>query len=168
MRINDWSSDVCSSDLHPIGQQRVVDLAHAHKGTLLNALYGSFGSQSAIDCLINAAGQALVIGKHLVGFEHLFVFATNAEFRLSSHPFNLLAHFGKGGINALAFHLDIFGNRVLYRYARLMKYSVTARHTHDDRQSRQHDGRGILHADMRSEEHTSDIQSLMRISYAVF
>src|SRR3546814_3840120 len=92
------------------------------------------------------------------------MFAANAEFGLSSHPFNLLAHFGKGGINALAFHLDIFGNRVLYRYARLMKYSVTARHAHDDRQSRQHDGRGIL----RSEEHTSALQSLMRISYAVF
>src|SRR3546814_2157913 len=156
MRISDWSSDVCSSDV-------------------------------------------------------LFRSAANAEFGLSSHPFNLLAHFGKGGINALAFHLDIFGNRVLYRYARLMKYSVTARHAHDDRQSRQHDGRGILHADMRrtvidqpgigdefgqhhcnslqcfnfhlgiavgfhmlhrqdpnrSEEHTSELQSLMSISYSL-
>src|SRR3546814_8828626 len=100
-------------------------------------------------CSSDMARPAVVIGEHLVVFEHLVMFATKAEFRLSSHPFNLLAHFGKGGISALAFHLDIFGNRVLYRYARLMKYSVTARHTHDDRQSRQHDGRGILHADMR-------------------
>src|SRR3546814_13831136 len=110
--------------MHPICQQRVVDLAHAHTGTLLHALNGSFGSQSAIDCLINAASPAFVIGEHLVGFEHLFMFATNAEFRLSSHPFNLLAHFVKGGINALAFHLDIFGKRLLSRYATLMTYTV--------------------------------------------
>src|SRR3546814_19300925 len=96
-------------------QQGVGGWSHANTGTVLHAVNGSFGSQSAIDCLINAASPAFVIGEHLVGFEHLFMFATNAEFRLSSHPFNLLAHFGKGGINALAFHLDIFGNRVLYR-----------------------------------------------------
>src|SRR3546814_5744933 len=30
------------------------------------------------------------------------------------------------------------------------------------------DGRPIMRADVRSEEHTSELQSLMRISYAVF
>src|SRR3546814_10819276 len=34
-------------------------------------------------------------------------------------------------------------------------------HTHDD-------GYLLAHPDMRSEEHTSELQSLMRISYAVF
>src|SRR3546814_9806711 len=29
-------------------------------------------------------------------------------------------------------------------------------------------GRGVAHDDVRSEEHTSELQSLMRISYAVF
>src|SRR3546814_8950887 len=44
---------------------------------------------------------------------------------------------------------------------------------HDDRETaRQHEEqkgrRYIIDADIRSEEHTSELQSLMRISYAVF
>src|SRR3546814_7854076 len=43
---------------------------------------------------------------------------------------------------------------------------VEARHAH--RQPRLHHGRMETGASARSEEHTSELQSLMRISYAVF
>src|SRR3546814_9892247 len=39
---------------------------------------------------------------------------------------------------------------------------------HDGRRAHQHCGKRRWHVDPRSEEHTSELQSLMRISYAVF
>jgi hypothetical protein len=50
--------------VHPVGQQRVVDLAHAHTGALLHALDRGLCGQAGIDRLVDAAAPAFVIGEH--------------------------------------------------------------------------------------------------------
>src|SRR3546814_5640989 len=121
MRISDWSSDVCSSDLlaarHIIGLRRrvddVVDRLHreveghefddrpqpAHRGAGAEARKAIFG-----DRRINDALRSKFVEQTLGDLVGALIFG------------NLFAH----------------------------------------------------HADARSEEHTSEIQSLMRIQYAVF
>src|SRR3546814_7783707 len=103
MRISDWSSDVCSSDL--LGQHLAVDRRDAVEG-----LAGGRGHELAADEGLVAVGQAAGLGFH--GFD------------------------GKGGRHRLLSSLDCLHDRAA--------------------------GRG------RSEEHTSELKSLMRISYAVF
>src|SRR3546814_4312260 len=97
MRISDWSSDVCSSDLHR--HQRVttdVELVGDHRESVLH--------RERLD-VDHRGGKPAQIQR--------------------SHP-----------------HVDVLGARG----------------------SQQH----VVHVGVRSDEHTSELQSLMRISYAVF
>src|SRR3546814_9523650 len=94
MRISDWSSDVCSSDL-----------AEAHRLGDLQQLFLRHGADQAVG--------------------HVRVLPHEAEVRA-------VAREGEAGLPSLA--------------------------------ARAHRQRDVL----RSEEHTSELQSLMRISYAVF
>src|SRR3546814_2289268 len=122
MRISDWSSDVCSSDL--IGGPVVAQL---------------------VDLVGNR--DALVGGDP---FEH-------------AHP--LLEPLGMrrilrclfGGLHALDFHLTL-----LELQPALEHVTPDAEH-HGKADDDQKEGDRV-----RSEEHTSELQSLMRISYAVF
>src|SRR3546814_10019349 len=103
MRISDWSSDVCSSDL-----------AAGRAGTALVA---------AVDVPTVEDGLHLVAGQRL-----------ELEQRLG-HPVQV--------VHVLGEHLA----RLFLRFL---------------------DDAADLLVDQRSEEHTSELQSLMRISYAVF
>src|SRR3546814_2180515 len=94
MRISDWSSDVCSSDLHVVGFGALLDAAVAPD--VLGYGQPVVGEQGEATLVL--VGMALVVGAGAEG-----------------HP-----HGGPGPVGA------------------------------------------------RSEEHTSELQSLMRISYAVF
>src|SRR3546814_6592740 len=112
MRISDWSSDVCSSDLTLVAAalQR-VRLRHDRaletvRGSFLQALF-SVGDRPDLAAETNFTEGHGLVGQRL----------------------------------------------------------VAQRRQH--RQQHRQVGRGFLHAD-RSEEHTSELQSLMRISYAVF
>ena len=67
--------------VHAVGEQRIVDLAHAQAGALLDALDRRFGGQAAVDRLVDPAAPALVIGEHLVGREHLVVLARRCRTR---------------------------------------------------------------------------------------
>src|SRR3546814_2051304 len=132
MRISDWSSDVCSSDL----QQR-ADLVGLHQvcrfaGQLLGTDGLGIVSHQRIDNggaqidrgVVQCAPQ-VAIGEHpeqTIGV---------IDHRAQAKP--LLAHFDQGMTQGSA--------------RRDARYVVAA---------------------MRSEEHTSELQSLMRISYAVF
>src|SRR3546814_8777633 len=95
MRISDWSSDVCSSDLS------VVSFVRRDENTFVRAL----------DELCE--GESLAFGD----FDEIGAFSRNRV--------------------VIIFAVD-------------------------------HDARGHFHLHFRSEEHTSELQSLMRISYAVF
>src|SRR3546814_8593272 len=109
MRISDWSSDVCSSDL----EARVLEARVAHLQRMAQRQAADF------------AGQQRQEGVHVLGVELLGLH------ELPVHRPQALAQLGE----ALAGEaLDGFA------------------------------GGGEL----RSEEHTSELQSLMRISYAVF
>src|SRR3546814_3046892 len=103
MRISDWSSDVCSSDLHGEAGHLLLDVLHL--GDV------RFGERLAVD---RADRDRNVL-----------------------KPLGALA----GGDNDIARGAALIG---IGRYCR-----------------------GISR-DRRSEEHTSELQSLMRISYAVF
>src|SRR3546814_8694332 len=107
MRISDWSSDVCSSDLL------------AEKSSFMEVSYlllnGELPTQDELDTFTHT------ITRHTMLHEQLATFYRG--FRRDAHPMAIMC----GVIGALsAFYHD------------------------------------------RSEEHTSELQSLMRISYAVF
>src|SRR3546814_3898773 len=106
MRISDWSSDVCSSDL--------------------------------------AHGQV----RHRPGLHRL---RGRSRGRNEGGP-----HAGRGR----AWQRDRGRGAAEVRGVLEARASRTRRH--------QGEGRGLLRAQVRSEEHTSELQSLMRISYAVF
>src|SRR3546814_8879202 len=115
MRISDWSSDVCSSDL-PVAD-RAADV------------------QPRVG-IIGVASEA----QRMIGPGHDEIVGVETE--------DELARFAL----ALALHLDRAEGRVLDRDRQLF-------------------GRGdedMAAIGFRSEEHTSELQSLMRISYAVF
>src|SRR3546814_2650630 len=129
MRISDWSSDVCSSDLEGAD--------HLAGGTLTQA------------------DQRLVHQHLAVGEANRHEARVLAEFSRRDHPN------AAPGSDDLAHRLATLGldgghqgealgtRRRLDALARLR--AALAQHQH-----------------LRSEEHTSELQSLMRISYAVF
>src|SRR3546814_2127058 len=120
MRISDWSSDVCSSDLRQRPAAAVAGRAGIGAGGVR-----AYSEPGAIEVQDGAAAR-----RHRVDVHH-------------RRP---QAHAGDQGVE---------GALVL---------AVVVRHV----------GRGAAHIEAdklpeaRSEEHTSELQSLMRISYAVF
>src|SRR3546814_8464175 len=110
MRISDWSSDVCSSDLHV---DEVLD-DREHR-------LGRIGEHAALDPLQQPVG--LIAGK-----------------------IRLEAQAARAGL--LAQRLGLVALGIVVGESRVLV---------------------LVHiAPFRSEEHTSELQSLMRISYAVF
>src|SRR3546814_2075003 len=119
MRISDWSSDVCSSDL--IG---------ARRARAVPAGVGDFEREVGIGLL--ARLQPVILRLAILGDQPAAAIAVQCEF---------------GTL--------IFGGE---RARRRHRGFLVAREQQDDRPLRLE----------RSEEHTSELQSLMRISYAVF
>src|SRR3546814_9057071 len=118
MRISDWSSDVCSSDLAiECGIHRPIfcDIEHAYVVALAR--------QSAQDF----TGSVFII----VCNDDAIPFQRHAPAYVTADPAG-----GAHNNGSAPFHRHGFGN--------------------------------IHHRLLRSEEHTSELQSLMRISYAVF
>src|SRR3546814_10061610 len=119
MRISDWSSDVCSSDLHSVGEGGIVRQEDRLAGRIMLRLAEQVSS--------SPFGIIFPIGNH-------------HDFRRTSH------------------HVDSDN---------AIKLSLGLRHPCIARASDDIDRLDPLRA-IRSEEHTSELQSLMRLSYAVF
>src|SRR3546814_5701656 len=130
MRISDWSSDVCSSDLH---------------AKLVGDLFGIKGPAFAIggDRCRLAIERQLAVLEFQRPFEQMSrrAFVIGEGGKRIARPFGGIAQVDEEDAGARA-----VGGARLRRPAR----------------------RADLDLGRRSEEHTSELQSLMRISYAVF
>src|SRR3546814_2177594 len=122
MRISDWSSDVCSSDL--LLELFTVVIAGGDFDLLTDRFHAAL-DRIGFTGAINDGGVVLVDGDALGLAEHA-----------DGH--------------ALQLDAQVFGNHLALG---------------QDRDVFQH---GLAAIAERSEEHTSELQSLMRISYAVF
>ena len=130
--------------VHPVRQQRIVNLAHAHAGALLHPFDRGLGCQPAVNRFIDAPGPAFVISEHLVGLEHFLMLPALAEFGLPGHPVDLLAHLVKGGQHPLAFGFRILGHHMFDMNTRLVKHCRAHRQPLDQRQSLQDFGAGLI------------------------
>src|SRR3546814_4854343 len=128
MRISDWSSDVCSSDL----TTRATTRARAVAGT------GTASRNPAADaCASTKAGPA----------RGPAFFVQGRAVAVGGDPAPDLRQ------QAFEQGLVEIGQRFQVGHAHVLVDFVDA---------------GVHRADLRSEEHTSELQSLMRHSYAVF
>src|SRR3546814_2350275 len=121
MRISDWSSDVCSSDLVHALHTAPTLLADAFCATCLAAIAGPFCPQPASNV------------------RQVIRLALSASLRWARRA---------GGILLDFCHAHTVVTGAFIRRATLAAPPISS--------------------NMRSEEHTSELQSLMRISYAVF
>src|SRR3546814_3457134 len=122
MRISDWSSDVCSSDLRFVEDQQVRRVA---------------GDQREREPRTLAARQLADLGDRLVAGEaEASQLRAHRARRLARHHARHMAERCVGAVEFLDLILGEIADAHLAR--------------------------------CRSEEHTSELQSLMRISYAVF
>src|SRR3546814_7076749 len=154
MRISDWSSDLCLSDL---GFVRIFEVVHGRERAF-DAVGHGHAEHAAVDAELEEtpvrprADQELL---ELAGAVVVHAAAAMARLEVALVQGELLvgalrvhhAH-GDVGIAAQAAALAAVGDEVGHRHA----------HCHA----------GAAVAAVRSEEHTSELQSLMRISYAVF
>src|SRR3546814_4867110 len=135
MRISDWSSDVCSSDLRPTTATRTARLAAA----LVFVLAASVLPAAAASVRLMAFGDSLTHGYGLPPGE--------------TFPEQLEAALRADGLDVVVLNAGNSGDTTAGGLARL-DWALA-----DDPDA------VILE---RSEEHTSELQSLMRTSYAVF
>src|SRR3546814_5512373 len=123
MRISDWSSDVCSSDL-PERVRSAVAIATAPKHSAQNIAFHEVGRQAIMaDPKWNGGSYYLNQEPPAAGL---------AVARMAAH----ITYLSEAGLT------EKFGRKLQSRDA--------------------------VSFGFRSEEHTSELQSLMRISYAVF
>src|SRR3546814_6906298 len=168
MRISDWSSDVCSSDLVP----RLVAAANRHPGcVIVGARLRKRAAQPVYRRIGNDFGDWGIgwgCGFRVVDSQSGQRLYPRAVYTLDDVPGEgfvfeaqmLISAARRAGAGVVAVPIET-------RYAgagapALMRKSHF-RLFHDLRRITTH-----VVAQVRSEEHTSELQSLMRISYAVF
>src|SRR3546814_5852271 len=131
MRISDWSSDVCSSDLR---------------------LYGVFFQSLSIGIssvnLMAVGGGVTVLGGAALAFVQSDIKKVLAYSTVSQLGYMVMA-LGVGAWTAAFFHLF---THAMFKAGLFLGAGSVSHSVHS----------------FRSEEHTSELQSLMRISYAVF
>src|SRR3546814_5020675 len=138
MRISDWSSDVCSSDL--------TDAASWN-----NAIAAAVEAFGGLTTLSNTAGII-----HPGGFEEESIEGWNKMVAVNQTAIFL-------GIKAAIPELVKSGNGSIINISSLIGMFPTAGNA-----SYCATKAAVDRKSTRSEEHTSELQSLMRISYAVF
>src|SRR3546814_5685292 len=169
MRISDWSSDVCSSDLLDAGLTKAADLVFVAPPTLLEAKKAlnacTFPAPHGVDAGLFAQGSdpasevpgAIADIRHpVVGYHgsiHEWIDLPLIEWLATQRPDWTFLLVGHAAVDVS--RLECLPNVVLagaQPYASLPRWA------------RAYDVAIIP----RSEEHTSELQSLMRLSSAVF
>src|SRR3546814_4939252 len=139
MRISDWSSDVCSSDLADGNPAiRLAPAGYTHAAAVIGKLSGFVAINSAIE--VDLTGQ---INAEVVDGTYLGAVGGQLDFMRA-------AAIAPGGRSVIALPATARGGTVSRIVGRIKAGIVTTPRSD------------------RSEEHTSELQSLMRISYAVF
>src|SRR3546814_3300511 len=133
MRISDWSSDVCSSDLMAMG------------------VLGGLSSSRLDNAMVRKDPVAVSVAAYAQPFEDAGILIVQADVKEGVDP-------------------DLVGKRLDEEIAKFLATGPTA----DELQRTAASTLGGTIAGLesvggfRSEEHTSELQSLIRISYAVF
>src|SRR3546814_1862134 len=186
VRISDWSSDVCSSDLVGAGLLQVwrrqrATVARGERQAFAFVVRGNQRVAQVVVPVAHDVGQ-LGLERGLVELDHLARTRAHEHVQLRQRRF---AHL-QVGVDMVGVQLAL--EQRFDAHAQVGVVAV-ARQVHERRieapvavaaqeQLAAHallqakDARGQLQqlvlAGLRSEEHTSELQSLMRISYAVF
>src|SRR3546814_2744793 len=145
MRISDWSSDVCSSDLVSLGAQNARYTDFSGPGYD----YSGFRMASApVLTVVAGLQQGFDLGSsgHLVG-------RVSAQYN--------------SGFWSSYLHQGTF-QRAFTRTDLSLTYTPDVGHWHVQAYVNNNENSEVFGGIGRSEEHTSDLQSLMRIPYAVF
>src|SRR3546814_4816151 len=146
MRISDWSSDVCSSDLSPLDKR--IEAGHFRE----DLFYALSSAQFTLPSLSERRGDVGPLARHLLA--RIGGLPGMGPIGVTDDALRLLAAYAwPDNVRQL--------QDVLFRAAVESKTDVLT--SADFRAIEATLGGGV-----RSEEHTSELQSLMRISYAVF
>src|SRR3546814_1522859 len=144
MRISDWSSDVCSSDLRALAASGALDPFNRNRQA---------AAEHLIACLKFETGQA--------GQDLLFALDSPACPNVPSLPVD-----EKRAIEIETLGISFDDHPLAGAWSHIRRLSAVSLSKIED-----FAGCGaitVLVRVERSEEHTSELQSLMRISYAVF
>ncbi len=117
--------------VHPLLEQRIVDVPHPRAHPLLDPLDRRLGGQAAVDRLVDPPRPAFVVGEHPVGLEDLLMLAGGAELGLAGHVVDLLAHLAEGAVDPLALGLDVVGDGMLDDHPRLVEHRLALGHSCD-------------------------------------
>src|SRR3546814_7025655 len=155
MRISDWSSDVCSSDLEA---WETIETESGLAQEQLRLAGDSYRSAGSVIC---CGGMGITQHKHSV-----------ATIQMLVNLLLLRGNLGRPGAGACPVrgHSNVQGDRTMMIWERPpAAFLDRLQQVFGFEPPRAHgfDTVGAIEA-MRSEEHTSELQSLMRISYAVF
>src|SRR3546814_160659 len=164
MRISDWSSDVCSSDLLTLRLRR-DGVDHDRSVTPIPACRSRFEVVLGNSFLAQADGELVQIGSRFLADYPQWVAAPIAH----ELAHNILRHRERleakgvnyGLLSGIGRNVGYFRQTELE--ADILSVSLLANANYDP-----HIALAFWHVYGRSEEHTSELQSLMRISYAVF
>src|SRR3546814_917119 len=178
MRISDWSSDVCSSGLStrraPPGAARAVDAARkagrrgsprAGPSDRPSSPPRRFRQQPRHESRHGAGRRAVFrLGEERRALRRFEVELDGARAGIAR-----LLHEARGGVDVSR---GADGEEQAAAAERVLDALHLERHLAEPHDLRAHAAGGVAAgaggADRRSEEHTSELQSLMRISYAVF
>src|SRR3546814_2645053 len=158
MRISDWSSDVCSSDLHPVDSEGAVippaflDIGEQRDGDKPPAMVMRPDILVAAVEDMEEEGQKRRFGHGDAG-EILAAVVAGECPGLPESPVAVFAH----GVNS----------SVCLVAGKLISRRIASASSGAGRRPSRIVMRGSPAWQRRSEEHTSELQSLMRISYAV-
>src|SRR3546814_2566199 len=153
MRISDWSSDVCSSDLSGLGLSIIYGFARQSGGHL--KIYSEVGHGTTVQLYLpRMRSEAVEAAEE----------PTEPAIERSGDATILVVEDSPGVRTVAVRQLAALGYRVLEAEDAAAALRILA----DDHQIDLLFTDIVMPGGMRSEEHTSELQSLMRSSYAVF